>query len=228
MADESAKSNIFNEQGRILQTENAIKNVANAGVSMSILCSDGILMIGHNATKNNEELEKIVQIDKHIYAIFSGIFADALQVISFMRNEAQNHLKDFDTSIPIAKLIIEASCKLQAFTQTGGQRPFGCSFLLCTYEDDEYQIYSIDPSGNFNKWECKSFGNNHEKFQSAFNQDKYSDKTLQTVTEMIFKVLKEVSEFPKSEAKKFEVLHFRKDKKMVLSETEIEDLIVNA
>lgn len=228
MADESAQSNIFNEQGRILQTENAIKNVSNAGLSMSILCNDGILMVGHNETKNGEELEKIIQIDKHIYAIFSGIYGDALQVINYLRIAAQDHLMDFDSSISISKLVMEISSKLQYFTQTGGQRPFGCSFLLCTNEDEEYQIYSIDPSGNFNKWESKSYGKHNEKFQSALKNENILQKDLQSVTKIVFRILKEVIEFPKSDAKKFEVMHFKKDIKKIFSINEVENLIENS
>ena len=84
MEDRASKSNVFNEQGRILQTENAIRNVANAGTSMAILCTDGILMLGHNQTKDGTALEKIVKIDRHIFAIFSGIYADALQLIKLI------------------------------------------------------------------------------------------------------------------------------------------------
>ena len=168
MEDRASKSNVFNEQGRILQTENAIRNVANAGTSMAILCTDGILMLGHNQTKDGTALEKIVKIDRHIFAIFSGIYADALQLIKLMRTEAMNHLMHFNTSIPISKLAMNISARLQYFTQTGGQRPFGCSFLLCTFEDGEFQIFSIDPSGNFNRWEKKSLGKHDEKFNSTF------------------------------------------------------------
>merc|ERR1712035_69336 len=225
MEDKAQRANIFNEQGRVLQTENAIKYVANAGSSMSIVSDDGILILGHNKTKEDESLEKIVKIDRNIYAIFSGIYADALQLINLMRIEAQNYLMKYDSLIPISVLIMKISQRLQYFTQKGGQRPMGCSFLLSTYEDNEYQIYSLDPSGNFNRWERKAFGKHDEKFNSIFRTNEEINSNLKNVTQEIFKTIKKVIECPKSDAKKFEVVHFTKTEKKILSLKEIEDLI---
>lgn len=228
MADQSARSNVYNEEGRIEQTENAILSVNNAGTSMAIVCSNGILLAGHNISKNDDILEKIVQIDENIFAIFSGIYGDALQIINLLRDSAQNHLEKYDTPISISELSMKASHRLQRFTQLGGQRPFGCSFLLCTYEEEEYQIFSLDPSGNFNKCLKKCFGKHSERFNSAFKSNVEISSSVENATSEVFKLIKETIECPKSAAIKFEIMNFKKNEKKVLNLAEIEDLIENS
>ena len=44
----------------------------------------------------------------------------------------------------------------------------------------------------------------------------------------VFKILKEVIECPKSDAKKFEIVHFTEEEKKVLDIKQIEDLIENS
>lgn len=51
--------NAFNEEGRILQVEYAIKNVSNAGTTLGLVCKDGIFLLGITTTMKNNMIQCI-------------------------------------------------------------------------------------------------------------------------------------------------------------------------
>ncbi len=50
----------------------------------------------------------------------------------------------------------------QSYTQHGGLRPFGVSFLYAGYDRHHgFQLYLSDPSGNYGGWKATAIGQNH-------------------------------------------------------------------
>ena len=51
----------------------------------------------------------------------------------------------------------------QAYTQFGGLRPFGVSFLFTGWDEHHgFQLYHSDPSGNYGGWKATAIGANNQ------------------------------------------------------------------
>lgn len=103
----------------------------------------------------------------------------------------------------------------QGYTQYGGLRPFGVSFLFAGYDPHhQFQLYSSDPSGNYSGWRWVSkfcrwisigpetmtdgklsafrahcIGSNNATAQSLLRQDYKEDIGIEEALELAVKVL---------------------------------------
>ena len=60
-------------------------------------------------------------------------------------------------------MIVQICDKKQGYTQFGGLRPFGVSFLFAGYDDHHgFQLYHTDPSGNYSGWKATAIGVNNQ------------------------------------------------------------------
>ncbi|KCZ76318.1 hypothetical protein H311_02690, partial [Anncaliia algerae PRA109] len=101
MENDYKKANIFTEEGRILQVEYAIKNVSNAGTIISVICTDGVLLLGLKKGTPSLYREKIYPLSDDIYCAVSGSFADCLKLVGFARLKSQEITDEFGISCPI-------------------------------------------------------------------------------------------------------------------------------
>ncbi|CAG8726498.1 2086_t:CDS:2, partial [Acaulospora morrowiae] len=119
-----------------------------------------------------------------------GITADANILISYARQAAQQYLLTYNEDIPVEQLVQRLCDLKQGYTQYGGLRPFGVSFIYAGY-DSHYglQLYHSDPSGNYGGWKATCIGANNATAQSLLKQDYKDDITLKEAKEMVAKVL---------------------------------------
>lgn len=163
-------TNVFDSEGRISQIEYAIKNVNNAGTSIGMKCTDGILLIGlKNKLQDNfvNRTEKIYKLNDDKYAVISGLFGDALQIITVIRKLIQDHYYEHGEEILLHTLASEVGLKLQYFTQNKNTRPFGASFILISRKENE--LMSCDPTGATNRWNSKAFGLREDSLNNEFS-----------------------------------------------------------
>lgn len=60
----------------------------------------------------------------------------------------------------------------QSYTQFGGLRPFGVSFLIAGWDKYRgYQLYHTDPSGNYAGWEAKAIGSNANESTNVLKEE---------------------------------------------------------
>jgi hypothetical protein len=66
----------------------------------------------------------------------------------------------------------------QGYTQYGGLRPFGVSFLIAGWDVHHgFQLYQSDPSGNYGGWKATAIGANNQAAQSILRQVRTKHKT---------------------------------------------------
>ncbi len=96
-------------------------------------------------------------------AAVAGITSDANNLINYARLSAQRYQFEYQEPIP-AEQLVQRICDLkQGYTQYGGMRPFGVSFIYAGW--DRYfgfQLYQSDPSGNYGGWKATSIGANSQ------------------------------------------------------------------
>jgi len=69
--------------------------------------------------------------------------------------------------------LVEHVCNYkQAYTQYGGLRPFGVSFLFAGYDQHYgFQLYQTDPSGNYSGWKATVIGSNNQAGKSLLKTE---------------------------------------------------------
>ena len=85
--------------------------------------------------------------------------ADANILINYARQAAQQYLLTYNAEIPCEQLVRRLCDLKQGYTQHGGLRPFGVSFIYAGYDSQRaFQLYQSNPSGNYGGWKATSVG----------------------------------------------------------------------
>ncbi|GAA94242.1 hypothetical protein E5Q_00891 [Mixia osmundae IAM 14324] len=175
--------------------------------------------------------EKIFGINSNIIAAVAGITADANSLVNFSRNAAQGHLASFDEDMPVEHLVKRVCDLKQGYTQYGGLRPFGVSFLFAGHDPHyEFQLYASDPSGNYTGWRAHCIGANASTAQSLLRQDYKGDMNLDEGLELAVKVLSKTMDSTTLDSEKVEIATVQLDENgmptvHVLLATEIDALL---
>lgn len=104
--------------------------------------------------------------------VVAGITSDANILIDHARLTCQRYKFTYGEPMPVEQLV-QTLCNLkQSYTQHGGMRPFGTSFLIAGWDRIYgYQLYQSDPSGNYGGWKATCIGSNSSSAQSIFKSD---------------------------------------------------------
>merc|ERR1712100_634756 len=229
-----SRTTIFSPEGRLYQVEYAMEAIGHAGAAIGILGTDGVVLAAEKKTtskllESDKTSEKMYMVDEHIACAVAGIRADASILINNARLSAQRHLFKYDEPIPVEQLI-QSICDLkQGYTQFGGMRPFGVSFLFAGYDKDfGYQLYQSDPSGNYGGWKATAIGANSSSAQSILKQDYKEDMDLDGALQLAIKVLSKSMDSTQLTPDKLEFAPLSADGYKVLEAEEMQKLLDEA
>ena len=153
---------VFSPDGRLYQVEYARQAVEKASPVVGIVFDSGVVLA---ATKSlmplqvPETTEKIFKIDEHIGAGYCGLIADSRVLIDLARVKSQINRITYDEPIEIETLVKQICDRKQQYTQYGGIRPFGVSFLIAGV-DTKPRLFETDPSGTHRGWLARAIGRN--------------------------------------------------------------------
>ncbi|KAF7115176.1 hypothetical protein RHSIM_RhsimUnG0064000 [Rhododendron simsii] len=92
--------------------------------------------------------------------------------------------------MPVEQLVQSLCDTKQGYTQFGGLRPFGVSFLFAGWDKNySFQLYMSDPSGNYGGWKAAAIGANNQAAQSMLKQDSKDEITREEAVQLALKVL---------------------------------------
>lgn len=190
-----SRTTIFSPEGRLYQVEYAQEAISNAGTALGILLKEGVVLacekkVTLKLLDNDGLAEKLYVVDDHMVVAVAGMTADATILVNNARGKAQLYLKQYGEPIP-CETLIKGVCDIkQGYTQHGGLRPFGVSFLYAGYDDRyEFQLYLLNPSGNFSGWRATSIGANNLAAQTLLKKDYSDDIGLKDACLLAVKVL---------------------------------------
>ena len=225
----------FSPDGRILQVEYAIQSINLAGTAIGVQFSNGVVLAAEK--KNTGRLvdylfpEKMAKLDEHVITALAGMTSDANNLVDFMRSVAQSYLKTYDEPIPVEQLVRRVCDKKHNYTQYGGLRPFGVSFLVAGYDRHKgCQLYLTDPSGNFGGWKATAIGENNQTAQSILKSSYKDNMSATEAMDLTVKVLCKTLDSTSLSADKleFSVLQYSKEtgpKVRILTTAEVETLM---
>ena len=133
----------------------------------------------------------------------AGMTSDANILINYARQAAQRYLLTYNEDIPCEQLVRRLCDLKQGYTQHGGLRPFGVSFIYAGYDPiRQFQLYQSNPSGNYGGWKATSVGANNASAQSLLKQDYKEDCDLKEACAMAVKVLSKTMDSTKLSSEK--------------------------
>eukprot|EP00612_Vaucheria_litorea_P006269 CAMPEP_0171482832 /NCGR_PEP_ID=MMETSP0946-20130122/7754_1 /TAXON_ID=109269 /ORGANISM="Vaucheria litorea, Strain CCMP2940" /LENGTH=213 /DNA_ID=CAMNT_0012015027 /DNA_START=32 /DNA_END=670 /DNA_ORIENTATION=+ len=166
-------ASVFSPKGNIYQVNYARMAVGKSMTSVGVKCKDGIVFCGSKRKlklKDPKFIEKIGKIDDHVVCVSSGLSADCNQLLRECRHRALEHHLQFQEHIPIQTFIQSLSDILQVYTQVGGVRPFGVSFIFGSYiKAKGFEMIQTDPSGVYGSFNVAVIGRDAEKVLSDMN-----------------------------------------------------------
>lgn len=205
------RTTVFSPEGRLFQVEYAMEAISHAGAAVGILAEDGVVLVAEKRItskllETSKTMEKMYKIDDHISMAVAGITADANILVNYSRLSAQRHQLTYSEPVPIEQLI-QIVCDLkQGYTQYGGLRPFGVSFLWAGYDSHYgFQLYQSDPSGNYGGWKATSIGANSQSAQSMLKQEYKEGCSLNDALNLAIKVLAKNMDSSSLSADKLEI-----------------------
>ena len=136
----------------------------------------------------------------------AGMTADANILINYARQNAQRYLLTYNEDIPCEQLVRRLCDLKQGYTQHGGLRPFGVSFVYAGWDPQhQFQLYQSNPSGNYGGWKATSVGANNASAQTLLKQDYKDECDLKEACGLAMKVLSKTMDSTKlsSEKSKF-------------------------
>jgi len=129
--------------------------------------------------------------------------ADANILINYARQAAQQYLLTYNTDIPCEQLVRRLCDLKQGYTQHGGLRPFGVSFIYAGWDPKrQFQLYQSNPSGNYGGWKATSVGANNASAQSLLKQDYKEECDLKEACGLAVKVLSKTMDSTKLSSEK--------------------------
>jgi len=190
-----ARTTIFSPEGRLYQVEYAMEAISHAGTCVGVLTKDGVVLgaekkVTSKLLEITASPEKMYKIDAHISAAVAGITSDANILLNYARLTAQRYLFAYQNPTPV-EYLVRSICDLkQGYTQIGGLRPFGVSFLYAGWDEIYgFQLYQSDPSGNYGGYKATAIGQGHQPAQGILKSDYKEDMSLKEALQLALKVL---------------------------------------
>jgi len=190
-----SRTTIFSPEGRLYQVEYAMEAIGHAGAALGILATDGIILAAEKKLTSKLlepaiSSEKMYNVDDHIACNVAGITSDANILINYARLTAQRYTYTYQEAIPVEHLVQQICDLKQGYTQYGGLRPFGVSFLFAGWDKHYgFQLYQSDPSGNYSGWKASAIGANSTAAQSILRTDWKADFKLKDALMLAIKVM---------------------------------------
>lgn len=184
---------VFSPDGRLYQVEYAMELVNRGATILGIKCPEGVVLASE---ENSEALEKtnhslkIFKIDDHIGAAIVGLGSDARVLIEKARIQAQSNKLTYDEPATVETVTKNGSDLQQVYTQHGGGRPFGTALIIGGVDITGPRIFGTHPSGTYKAYKAFALGAGRETVQAMLTEQYKEDMTLNEVTKLAVKCLK--------------------------------------
>ncbi|XP_077242803.1 proteasome subunit alpha type-4-like [Tasmannia lanceolata] len=189
------RTTIFSPEGRLYQVEYAIEATGNAGTAIGILSKDGVVLLGERKEtskllQKSKSTQKFFKIEDHMVCAMAGLIPDANILINNARVQAQRYTFTYQEPMPVEQLVQSICDTKQGYTQFGGLRPFGVSFLFAGWDRNfGFQLYKSDPSGSYGGFQAAAIGANSLAAQSMLEQYYKDEITREEAVQLALKVL---------------------------------------
>jgi len=193
----------FSPEGKVFQTEYALKAVENSGTAVALRGKDGVVFAIENTITSKlyepGSNKRIFNIDHHVGMAVSGLLADAAHLAETARDECFQYRSFHGAPIPLSHLADRLAMYVHAHTLYSSVRPFGCSVMLSSFTDIEgAQLYVIEPSGIYFSYNSCATGKAKQNAKTELEKMKVADMTcvqlIKEATRIIYMVHDDVKD----------------------------------
>jgi len=206
---------VFSPEGRLYQVEYASKIIERGTPAMAVKYKDGILvLVDFNFDSKlliTDSIEKVFKVDDHIYFISAGLAGDARKLSENAREFAAENKYLYDEPIEVSTVSKKVATVNQIFTQYGGMRPFGVSFIVVGKDDSGYHIFETEPSGAVAEYGALAIGRGKNKVTTLFEKKFSNNFTLEQAQELLKEAIQEVYEKNVVDFSKIKLYNFKND-----------------
>ncbi|CAK7346345.1 unnamed protein product [Dovyalis caffra] len=146
--------------GRLFQVEYAMEAVKQGSAAIGLRSKSHVVLACVN--KANSELsshqKKIFKVDDHIGVAIAGLTADGRVLSRYMRTECINYSFNYESPLPVGRLVVQLADKAQVCTQRSWKRPFGVGLLVGGTDESGAHLYYNCPSGNYFEYQAFAIG----------------------------------------------------------------------
>merc|ERR1712060_830158 len=206
------RTTIFSPEGRLYQVEYAMEAISHAGAAVGILATDGVVLAAERKILSplleaSKTSEKMYKLDAHVAVAVAGITSDANILLNTARLAAGRYNFAYGEPIPVEQLVQSLCDSKQGYTQFGGLRPFGVSFLWAGWDKHRgFQLYQSDPSGNYGGWKASAIGANNQAAQGILKTDYVEGMAIADSMKLAVKVLSKTMDSTTLKADKVEIV----------------------
>ncbi|XP_044256020.1 proteasome subunit alpha type-3 [Tribolium madens] len=183
----------FSPDGRVFQVEYAMKAVENSGTVIGLRGKDGVVLAAEKLVMSKLHEpgtnKRIFNVDRHVGMAFSGLIADARQIVDIARREAANYRSQYGVSIPLNYLNDRVSMYMHAYTLYSAVRPYGCSVILASCGEEGPTMYTIDPSGVSYGYHGCAIGKAKQSAKTEIEKLKLSGMTCRELVKEAAKII---------------------------------------
>lgn len=171
--------------------------ISHAGAAVGVRTRYGVVLAAEKKILSKlletaDAAEKMHQLDRNIAVAVAGINSDANILINSARLSAQRFALSYSEPIPVEQLVQHLCDQKQGYTQFGGLRPFGVSFLFGGWDKScGFQLYQSDPSGNYAGWMATAIGANSQAAQSILKAEYVDGMSILEARKLALKVMKQ-------------------------------------
>ena len=137
---------VFSPEGRLYQVEYAREAIRRGSTIVAVKYEKGVVIVADRRVESVlvdvNTIQKIYQIDEHLWIAISGLTADGRALVDLARRVAQGNRVTYEEEIPVRVLAEQLTAHMQGVTH-GGNRPYGAGLIIT----DGKAIYETDPSG---------------------------------------------------------------------------------
>jgi proteasome alpha subunit len=188
----------FSPDGRLFQVEYARESVKRGTTTAGLKFKGGIVLVCDKRIASRliipESIEKLFKIDGHIGIATSGLVADARQLVSRARVEAQVNRITYSDKIPLDTMTKKICDFKQSFTQYGGSRPFGTALLIGGVDDNGIHLYETDPSGAYQSYHAGAIGSGRNTVVEFFENNWKPNMTLNAALKLGLEALRDAND----------------------------------
>ncbi|KAB5557604.1 hypothetical protein DKX38_008513 [Salix brachista] len=146
--------------GRLFQVEYAMEAVKQGSAAIGLRSKSHVVLACVN--KSNSELsshqKKIFKVDDHIGVAIAGLTADGRVLSRYMRTECINYNFNYESPLPVGRLVVQLADKAQVCTQRSWKRPYGVGLLVGGTDESGAHLYYNCPSGNYFEYQAFAIG----------------------------------------------------------------------
>jgi len=153
----------YSPDGRVFQVEYAKKGVEKSGTALGLCCKDGVIFgvekFLHSKMLVPGTFKRVMPVHRQAGMAIAGLIPDGRALVSRARSEASSYKSSYNEMIPPNVLAERIGLYVHAHTLYWSVRPFGCSVLLGTVDEDKVpSLFSIEPSGHVFKYKGQAIG----------------------------------------------------------------------